>query len=336
MLTTSAASSPRGARSGSSRTRRPLQGEVWLTEVSLTLHRPHRAGNPACVTPAPRPCTAGRPHDRPGGRSGRAAVGAAGLALAGHLQPRTRVRPGPVQHLGEHLGRLRAGDAVPLVDHVERHAGRRRTPAPARCRPAPRRRTRRRRAPRRRGRRRGRRSARRPRSTAWSPTSSARRKYAASSASLSSRWSAGPPSASASCSTPVGVDRVGVDVVEEAERQPLLRRDVDELLLHLAHLVLGAAVLAGQHPGGQLVAVLRRGRVQLEGAVDHLDLVAVRESGQRGLEAALADVAPGTDDVGPDLDLHDIANVGARTISPAPDDADPSPVDAVTSRPVAC
>ena len=32
--------------------------------------------------------------------------------------------------------------------------------------------------------------------------------------------------------------------------------------------------------------------------------VAVRELGQRGLEAALADVAPRTDDVGPDLDLH--------------------------------
>ena len=40
-----------------------------------------------------------------------------------HLDDRVRLGPGALQHLGERLGRLRAGDAVLLVDDEERHAG---------------------------------------------------------------------------------------------------------------------------------------------------------------------------------------------------------------------
>ena len=65
---------------------------------------------------------------------------------------------------------------------------------------------------------------------------------------------------------------------------------------------------------------LRRGRVELEGAVDDLHVVAVVEAGQGGLQAALADVAPGADDVGPDLDTHDSYNV--RTDPDIPDPVD--------------
>ena len=113
---------------------------------------------------------------------------------------------------------------------------------------------------------------------------------------------------------PVRVDRARVHGLEQPEREPLDRGELSELLLHLAHLVLGAAVLAGQHRGGQLVAVLRGARVELEGAVDDLHLVGVLELGQRGLETALAHEAPRADDVAPDIDPHACANgrVGHR------------------------
>ena len=114
---------------------------------------------------------------------------------------------------------------------------------------------------------------------------------------------------------PVRVDRVGVHGVEEPHRQALLGGDVDQLLLHLAHLGLGAPVLAGDHAGAQLVAVVRRGRVQLEGAVDDLDVVGVLERGQGRLQAPLADEAPRADDVTPDLDLHGGAtSIGTRIV----------------------
>jgi len=109
---------------------------------------------------------------------------------------------------------------------------------------------------------------------------------------LSSRWTAGP-----------------LDGLEQLEVEPLDRGQVDQLLLHLAHLGLAAAVLAGDHAGAELVASRRigragGGRVQLEGPVDDLHLGGVLETGQRRLQPALADVAPRADDVTPDLDAH--------------------------------
>src|SRR3712207_6899463 len=47
-------------------------------------------------------------------------------------------------------------------------------------------------------------------------------------------------------------------------------------------------------------------------ALPILDLVAVREPLERGLQPALADVAPRTDDVGPDLDAHGAHQLHAR------------------------
>src|SRR6185437_11533928 len=47
-----------------------------------------------------------------------------------------------------------------------------------------------------------------------------------------------------------------------------------------------------------------RVRVELEALPFDLDLAGPVEAGERRLEAALADVAPGTDHVRPDLDFH--------------------------------
>ena len=45
-------------------------------------------------------------------------------------------------------------------------------------------------------------------------------------------------------------------------------------------------------------------RVQLERVVDDLDFVAVLEPAQRGVKTRLAQIAPGADDVGPDVHAH--------------------------------
>ena len=83
----------------------------------------------------------------------------------------------------------------------------------------------------------------------------------------------------------------------EAERETLAGR-------HLGHVPLGGlgllerhAVLVSQPLGAVPRPLGRRLRVELEAAPPHGDLVAVLELGQRGLEAALADVAPGAGDV---------------------------------------
>jgi len=68
----------------------------------------------------------------------------------------------------------------------------------------------------------------------------------------------------------------------------------------------GDAVLGGQRPHRVQGLAPRSGRVELERAIRHLDAVTVLEPFQRFLEAALADVAPRTDDVRPDLDPHAI------------------------------
>ena len=69
----------------------------------------------------------------------------------------------------------------------------------------------------------------------------------------------------------------------------------------------GAQLLA--EPGGVVGAGVVLGRrVELVGVPGHGDLVAMVEPVQRGLEAALADVAPRADDVGPDIDVHTVVN----------------------------
>jgi hypothetical protein len=50
------------------------------------------------------------------------------------------------------------------------------------------------------------------------------------------------------------------------------------------------------------------GGIQLEGAPSELDRGSVRKPSKTSLKATLADVTPGTDDVGPDIDFHTLFN----------------------------
>ena len=54
----------------------------------------------------------------------------------------------------------------------------------------------------------------------------------------------------------------------------------------------------------RLVVALRRAGVELEGVEDHLDVVLVLEPVERLAQVGQADVAPGADHVGPDIDSH--------------------------------
>ena len=64
------------------------------------------------------------------------------------------------------------------------------------------------------------------------------------------------------------------------------------------------AVLGGQPLDGITLRRLGSAWVELEAAPRDVDLAAMIELGQCVLEPALADVAPGTDDVRPDLNIH--------------------------------
>ncbi len=107
---------------------------------------------------------------------------------------------------------------------------------------------------------------------------------------------------------PVRVDGVEVQGLGEPVDQSVLGSDRLDAVLHLLRALGRLAVLAGQHRAGALGRLGGCARVELEGAPVHLHLVGVLEGVDGLLHAALADVAPGTDDVGPDLDLHVVRN----------------------------
>ena len=144
-------------------------------------------------------------------------------------------------------------------------------------------------------------------STSRSPTASPSVKYARSSRSLASscrpwaaaRWISW-------CASKVLAPHGPV----EAEVQALGRGGGRHRVEHLLRLGPGGAVLGGEAVGvaggvGPLGrGARRRARVQLEALPLDDDLVAVGEARQGRLEAPLADVAPRTHDVRPDLDLH--------------------------------
>src|SRR4051794_35192783 len=110
---------------------------------------------------------------------------------------------------------------------------------------------------------------------------------------------------------PVRVERVAATQEIEAELDALARCDVRQLRMHLFRALDGDAVLARQMLGVGSVALGGGARIQLEGSVGHSDLVGVGERLERPLEAALSDVTPGADDVGPDLNLHVKTNSAA-------------------------
>src|SRR5690606_23275404 len=73
---------------------------------------------------------------------------------------------------------------------------------------------------------------------------------------------------------------------------------------HRADLRLTAAVATAENVPGQLGAIRGCRRIEFEGLVDELHLIAVLEGVQRLLQARAPDVAPGADDVGPDFNSH--------------------------------
>jgi len=95
----------------------------------------------------------------------------------------------------------------------------------------------------------------------------------------------------------------GVEVVGQADG----RGDRGHLGEHLPDLVQRHPLALGQHRGLGLPGVRRRRLrvgLQLERAPGDADVVAVLERAERLGEPALADVAPGAGDVGPDLDVQ--------------------------------
>ncbi len=90
----------------------------------------------------------------------------------------------------------------------------------------------------------------------------------------------------------------------EAEVEAVAGCGLGHRALHLQRLLAAGAVLLGEMGRGVLWALARRARIELEAAPGDLHVIAVLEALQRGLEAALADVAPGTGDIGPDLDVQ--------------------------------
>lgn len=103
---------------------------------------------------------------------------------------------------------------------------------------------------------------------------------------------------------PVHVEGVPVVTALGAVAQPLGSGVGGDVVLGLLCLLRGEPVLLAEHLDHGGGVALRAARVELEGTVHHLDLVPVREGGQRLLEPRLAHVAPGAGDVAPDLDAH--------------------------------
>jgi hypothetical protein len=111
--------------------------------------------------------------------------------------------------------------------------------------------------------------------------------------------------------------RVAADPLGEVVLQALLGGDLLDAGHVRPHLLDGRSVLRGQGRQRLVRLALGNARVELEGPPDDLDLVPVREPLEGGLQPALADVAPRTDDVGPDLYLHAPSNFVARSSIPA-------------------
>jgi hypothetical protein len=75
----------------------------------------------------------------------------------------------------------------------------------------------------------------------------------------------------------------------------------------------GHSVLLGDPLHADTAALGWRGRVELEAPPCDVNLVGVLELGECRLEAALADVAPGTGNIGPDLNFHRNSSVEGTT-----------------------
>ena len=102
----------------------------------------------------------------------------------------------------------------------------------------------------------------------------------------------------------MGVERIAGQVcVGQVVLEAFGGRERFHLPIHLEDFGGGAAILRHQHGAAARRFAAGPRRVELECPMRHVHLVAVRKAVERALEAALAHVAPGADDVGPDVDL---------------------------------
>ncbi len=100
----------------------------------------------------------------------------------------------------------------------------------------------------------------------------------------------------------VGVEGVSALSLGEVEVEPFVVRGVGDLLHHGARSVDAHAVFASEGFVERQLGHRRGARVELEALPLHFDFAV--ELFEGGFEAALADVAPGTNDVGPNLNFH--------------------------------
>src|SRR5258706_13582486 len=96
----------------------------------------------------------------------------------------------------------------------------------------------------------------------------------------------------------------------EIEDQPVGPGDVGHSVDPDLGVARGGAIFLGESSGvpGRTIDLARSRRIELERAPNDFDGVAVGEASERGLEVALADVAPRAGDVRPNVDaelLHD-------------------------------
>src|SRR5688572_33034886 len=101
------------------------------------------------------------------------------------------------------------------------------------------------------------------------------------------------------------VERVaGQSSVGQVVLETLGRRHLFHLVVHRADLIFGQTVFRLQHRAstGGLASAPRR--IKLKRTMGNSHVVPTSESRERLLEPALAEIAPGTDDVRPDIDLH--------------------------------
>ena len=103
----------------------------------------------------------------------------------------------------------------------------------------------------------------------------------------------------------MGVEGVAGPGQIEAQVEASVRTGIGHAVDHGLRFVDAHAVFASQPVGVGALSGSRRTGIELERPPSHLDRVAMVEPRERVLEVALADVAPGTDDVGPDVDPHE-------------------------------
>ncbi len=108
---------------------------------------------------------------------------------------------------------------------------------------------------------------------------------------------------------PVGEQRVGPQGAVHPELDAGLVRHrgdaIDDRLCLLRAAELARVGLGDRHRGTR-----RRPGIELERAVHHVDVELAIELGERPFEPTFADVAPRTDDVGPDLDAQRLVSAG--------------------------